>query len=124
MTQNDPQNDPNDGSGFKLAVDNTLTETLYTAEGMVGSLQGNPITTDRNGNEISLSNGVYTDTLGATVFTVTGSGTASSPYVFTYTAPSGASAHYTLNYTNFTVATNFGLSGTSELQVSLGATEN
>jgi RHS repeat-associated protein len=108
----------NDGSGLKLAVDNTLTETLYTAEGLVGSLQGNPITTDRNGNEISLSNGVYTDTLGATTLTVTGNGTASSPYVFTYTAPSGTSAHYTLNYTNFTVATNFVVSGISEYKSS------
>src|SRR5204863_5935574 len=33
--------------------------------------------------------------------------------VYTYPAP-GASPHYTLNYTNFTVATNFGLSVTNE----------
>src|SRR5437016_5894060 len=95
----------NDGSGYKVGVSIDVATTLYTAEGLVGSFGTN--TTDRNGNQITLSNGVYTDTLGTTALTVTGTGTAATPYVFTYTAPSGASAHYTLNYTNFTLSTNF-----------------
>ena len=100
----------NDGSGYKLSEPD---DTLYTREGLVGALGLNK-TTDRNGNQITQNAGVYTDTLGTTALTVTGSGTPSSPYVFTYTAPSGASAQYKMIYTAQTVKTNFGCSGVTE----------
>jgi RHS repeat-associated protein len=110
-----------DGSGLVL---NVPTDTEY---GTITSSSGKVITPpagigvgagtaiDRNGNEISVSNsGVFTDTLGTTVMTVSGSGTASSPTKLTYTAPSGASPYYQINYTNYTVATNFGITGITD----------
>jgi RHS repeat-associated protein len=99
----------NDGSGYKVDTNGTV----YTVKGAVGSL-GTGSYTDRNGNKITQSGGVFTDTLGSTALTVTGSGTASSPYIFTYTAPSGGSASYTMRYTTKTVKTNFGCSGIAE----------
>jgi hypothetical protein len=74
--------------------------------------------TDRNGNYVSVdSNGNFTDTLGTIALTVAYPVPPAST-TFTYTAPSGAAAHYTMNYTNYTVATNFGFSGTSEYKSS------
>jgi RHS repeat-associated protein len=71
------------------------------------------LTVDTNGNKISLSGGVITDTLGNTL-TIAGSGTPSSPITLTYVAPSGASAAYTVKYAAYTVKTNFGCSGITE----------
>ncbi len=49
------------------------------------------------------------------MLTVGGAGTASSPTTYAYTDSSGNSGtKVTVNYTNYTVASNFGLSGTSE----------
>jgi RHS repeat-associated protein len=89
--------------------DGTIVNGAYSS-----SSGGN---TDRNGNQITTDgSGHFYDTLSSTtpVLTVAGSGTPSSPMTFTYTAPSGANAPYTMNYTNYTVATNFGVSGTHE----------
>jgi RHS repeat-associated protein len=70
--------------------------------------------TDRNGNQISVSStGVFTDTLGKTPLSVSGTGTPSSPTVFTYTAPSGSPA-YKMIYTAYTVQTKFGCNGIAE----------
>lgn len=63
--------------------------------------------TDVNGNKISFNNGVYTDTLGTAVLTV--SGTEPSPTTLTYTTPVGSKA-YTVNYTAFNIQTKFGCS--------------
>ncbi len=62
----------------------------------------------------------FFDTLSSTVpvLTIAGSGTSTSPMTFTYTAPSGASAYFQANYTNYTVATNFGVSGIAEYKSS------
>ena len=76
--------------------------------------------TDSNGNEITVnSSGQFYDTLSSTtpVLTIAGSGTPSSPTTLTYPAP-GASAVYKMNYTNYTVATNFGVSGITEYKSS------
>jgi YD repeat-containing protein len=62
--------------------------------------------------------GVFTDTLGTTALSVSGSGTATSPTKLTYTPPSGPSVYYQINYSNYTVATNFGISGISEYKSS------
>ena len=107
-----------DGSGYTLNF--TLTSaTITTRSGKVinppssGSSSGAGSMTDANGNQITVnSSGQYFDTLSSTtpVLTVAGSGTPSSPTTFTYTAPSGGSASYTVNYTQYTVATDFGVS--------------
>jgi RHS repeat-associated protein len=70
--------------------------------------QGSSSTTDRNGNQISSSNGVYTDTLGLHALTVAGS--APSNTTLTYTSPSGGSPQYIVKYSTYTVQTNFGCS--------------
>jgi hypothetical protein len=75
--------------------------------------------TDRNGNQItSDGSGHFYDTLSSTMPVLTVAGTAPSNTTFTYTAPSGANASYTMKYTNYTVATNFGVSGISEYKSS------
>jgi RHS repeat-associated protein len=114
-----------DGSGL---VVNSYQGPVLKPDGSTISPPINPVGgsyattfTDRNGNQInSDSSGHFYDTLSssAAVLTVSGSGTASSPVKFTYTAPSGASPYYQMNYTNFTIATNFGVSGISEYKSS------
>ncbi len=106
-----------DGSGYSISVANSGGQhTVISSSGSImnapwQSSAGASTTTDRNGNQISVnSSGVFTDTLGTTALTVTGSGTPGSPYLFTYTAPSGASASYTMKYTTYGVETNFGCS--------------
>jgi RHS repeat-associated protein len=73
--------------------------------------------TDANGNEVSVStsgsNSTFTDTLGRTALTVTGTGTPSSPVVLSYTA-AGGSGQVTMHYATKTVQTSFGCSGISD----------
>jgi RHS repeat-associated protein len=119
-----------DGSGYTLNVSfvsNLTTNPDFQA--LVTTSDGNTINTthdprgifktpigmtDRNGNQITVSNGVFTDTVGQIALTAAGSGTPTSAKTFTYTAPSGAQAPYTMNYTSYTVATGFGAPGVSE----------
>ena len=82
-------------SGFNLGVA-FLTSPPSTSSPFTG--------TDANGNQITFSNGVYTDTLGTTVLTATGA--APSPVKFTYTGPAG-SQYYQVNYTSYNIKTNF-----------------
>jgi RHS repeat-associated protein len=114
----------NDGSGYTMSVDGGPDATLYTKYGATSNLPLQapgpkaPLT-DRNGNQISLSTGgVFTDTLGTTALTVSGMGTPTSPTKLTYAAPSGASPYFQINYTNYTVATNFAVSGINEYKSS------
>lgn len=107
------------GSGYTLTVaDNTLVSTVISAAGKntvppVSSSAGAARSTDRNGNQISVSStGMFTDTLGATALTV--SGVAPSNTTFTYTAPSGTSTSYTMKYSTYTVQTKFGCPGISD----------
>jgi hypothetical protein len=63
---------------------------------------------DTNGNYISNNgNGTFTDTLGKTALTITGSGTPTSPKYFQYSTPTGT-ATVTVTYETYTVRTNFG----------------
>jgi RHS repeat-associated protein len=110
-----------DGSGYTIFFDNSgdgvfwLTSSSGTL--IIPAQTGSASKTDRNGNVVSAnSSGQFFDTLSSTtpVLTVAGSGTPTSPLAFTYTAPSGAAASYTANYTNYTVATNFAVSGITE----------
>ena len=73
--------------------------------------------TDRNGNIITISTGstaTFTDTLGDTALTVSGSGTPSSPTVLSYTNPQTTTSSYKINYTAYTVQTAFGCPSITE----------
>jgi RHS repeat-associated protein len=103
-----------DGSGW----------TVYYQEGSIwATSRGGVIATpgasytDTNGNEItSNTSGEFFDTLSSTtpVLSQAGDATPASPTTLTYTAPTGGNATYTVNYTQYTVATNFGVSGITE----------
>jgi RHS repeat-associated protein len=77
---------------------------------------GNGTITDRNGNQLSasVSGGTvtFTDTVGSTVMTVDFSN--SNAIKYTYTGPNGNPASVVINYTQYTLATNFGVSGIAE----------
>jgi RHS repeat-associated protein len=103
-----------DGSGLTMIDQRTITTRggtvlLPPVNPPNGTSGASTTITDANGNQItSNSTGAFTDTLNQTALTVAGA--PPSPTTFTYTAPSGASA-YTMNYTQYTVRTNFGVSG-------------
>jgi RHS repeat-associated protein len=93
-------------SGYIKYKDGSTINVPFLTSPPTGS---SPYTaTDANGNYTSFNNGVYTDTLGTTVLTA--SGTAPSPVTFTYTGPAG-SQHFTVNFTPYNIKTNFGCSG-------------
>ncbi|ABF43251.1 YD repeat protein [Candidatus Koribacter versatilis Ellin345] len=71
-----------------------------------GGQQGSFSATDTNGNVISVSNGITTDTLGTQALAVIGG--PPSGVNLSYTAPSGATATYVVSYASYTVKTNFG----------------
>jgi RHS repeat-associated protein len=100
-----------DGSGYKLYATGPSGYAV-SREGKTINTSTAPGFTDRNGNKITVSGGVVTDTLGTTALTISGS--VPNPVVFTYTAPSGASAAYSMRYSTYTVQTAFGCSGISE----------
>jgi hypothetical protein len=105
-----------DGSGSTIKVSmgaGAASGTINSTSGTVLSIPfltspptgSSPFTmTDANGNKTSFNNGVYTDTLGTTVLTA--SGTQPTPTTFTYTGPTG-SQHYTANYAPYNIKTNF-----------------
>jgi hypothetical protein len=113
-----------DGSGIKVSVtwDPSATVTLPSGEKITPQLlsgvtfSGAGVQTDSNGNQITSSSAsgttTFTDTLGTTALTITG--TAPSPVLYKYTAPSGAQASVTVTYVSKTVQTNFGCAGVSE----------
>ncbi|MGB6481991.1 MAG: RHS repeat-associated core domain-containing protein [Candidatus Acidiferrales bacterium] len=108
-----------DGSGYTFSAIGATMTGLFNSKGQSINVPVNPpgfaaaTVTDNNGNVISSnSSGVFTDTLGTTALSITGS--QGSQVLLTYTNPSGGSSSYTVNYTSYTVATNFGVSGISE----------
>jgi RHS repeat-associated protein len=124
-----------DGSGYVLAITGTTLGSLFATNGsQINPFGYNPseptlgAVEDRNGNEITTDgSGHLYDTLNATTatITVTGSGATTSPKVFTYTPPNTSSSQcattntagvtcYVVYYENYTLATNFGVSGISE----------
>lgn len=78
----------------------------------LGSTIGAGTTEDTNGNTIVSTGGIFTDTTGATVLTMSGT----DPVVLTYASPSGGTEQAEVTYENFNVQTNFGCSGISEYQ--------
>jgi len=101
-----------DGSGYSATFPNSITTRTggqLTVPQNVAT--GSGLRKDSNGNEITVSAaGVFTDTLGTTALTVSGS----NPVLFTYTNPQNVSVSAKINYTSYTVKTNFGVSGISE----------
>ena len=107
----------NDGSGHTVQVSGPLglSTTVTTRAGnvIIPSLAGSSTYTDKNGNQISAgSSGTFTDTLGTTVLTV--SGTSPNPVLFTYTPPSGTAVSVSMTFVTYSVQTNFGCTGVSE----------
>jgi RHS repeat-associated protein len=106
-----------DGSGYTLTLGGSYGLELYDRSGRLvngpwNSQSGAAGFEDSNGNEITVSSSeVFTDTLGTTALTV--SGTAPNDTIFQYTAPNG-SPEYKMVYSSYTVQTNFGCSGVSE----------
>ena len=116
----------NDGSGYTFWTTNYSTPNLTSRDGTVINAPENVnggagSFTDRNGNQVTVdASGHFYDTMSSSVpvLTISGSGTPSSPLNLTYTAPSGATPAFTLNYTNYTIATNFGISNVHEYKSS------
>jgi len=113
-----------DGTGYSMtvtAVPNTnpqqFTATVSSKSGQqfsppVSSATTTATYTDRNGNQITENNGVFTDTLGTTALTV--SGTAPNPVKFGYTPPAGGTVYVQVTYKNYSIQTAFGCSGITE----------
>lgn len=72
--------------------------------------------TDANGNQITMSNGTYTDTLGQTALGITG--TAPNNTLLSYQNGSGGYSTYTVSYASKSIKTNFGCSGIGEYNAS------
>jgi RHS repeat-associated protein len=110
------QQTTHDGSGWTVTYNQgSITATSRGGETFVPG--GTVPYTDPNGNQLTAnSSGQFFDTLSSTtpVLTVAGNATPASPTTLTYTAPTGGNATYTVNYTQYTVATNFGVSGIVE----------
>jgi YD repeat-containing protein len=112
-----------DGSGYQVSIANYTIATVTSPSGQVihpptsrgiGSLSAGT-TTDANGNQITEnSSGQFFDTLSSSAAVLTISAPAPpSATTFQYTSPSGAQT-YSMNYKQYTVATNFGLTGVNE----------
>jgi RHS repeat-associated protein len=71
--------------------------------------------TDSNGNVVSYSGGVYTDTLGQSALSVVTSGSYTT---LSFQNNSGGYSDYTVNYTAYNIKTNFGCSGITEYSAS------
>jgi len=119
-----------DGSGYTMKVTPVGGGSAYpTVSSNDGTIINAPIianpswgsisTTDRNGNQITSSNGVYTDTLNKTALSITGS--APSNTNLCYMAPSGGNACFVVSYKTYVVRTNFGCSGIVEYNTSRSA---
>ena len=101
-----------DGSGYSYNGVSVVSKDGKQINAPANSQTAGGNITDTNGNYISNNgNGTFTDTLGTTGLTITGSGTASSPRVFTYSTPTGT-ANVTVTYKTYTVRTNFGCAST------------
>lgn len=104
-----------DGSGYTISATDGPSAFIIAPTGQILNppLQvgtGSAGVIDANGNEISVSGSTFTDTLGVTALTVSGT----NPMKFNYTAPSGVTASYSVSYVTYTVATAFGISGITD----------
>ncbi|HMG86729.1 MAG TPA: RHS repeat-associated core domain-containing protein [Terracidiphilus sp.] len=81
------------------------------ANGGPSGTSGSYSAIDSNGNEITGSNGVYTDTTGNTAFTVAGS--SPNPVTLTFKTTSGGPSTVTVNFSPVNIKTNFACSSPS-----------
>jgi RHS repeat-associated protein len=112
-----------DGSGYTarvVAEDSVLSISLTNSKGAIitapivsnpQSSQGTSSLTDSNGNEITLSDGEYTDTTGADALNVIATTTSTS---LIFKTAAGGLRDYVANYSTYTVQTAFGCSGVGE----------
>src|SRR5258708_479088 len=111
-----------DSSGLTLHTGGSATITSRDGANLtppVDAGTGVATRTDRNGNQITTTNGnTFTDTLGMTVLNL--SERAPNPLTFTYTDIIRTPRPVTVNYSTYTVQTNFGCSGVSEYGPSTG----
>lgn len=113
-----------DGSGITLSVDGSTPDiaTVTTRDGARSTVGRFPYSSaslkNTNGNFISTDGTTFTDTLGATALTLSGSGTPSSPFVYSFPNSSGGTSTVTTHYTSYTIQTNFQCSGISEYSAS------
>ncbi|HEV2348770.1 MAG TPA: RHS repeat-associated core domain-containing protein [Terriglobia bacterium] len=123
----------NDGSGYAYTLTYGPSVNLHASGGtaIIAPLQsssGNGTLTSRNGNTITgtYAGGTttFTDTLGVTALTVSGSGTPSSPYQFQYQAPSGGQVSVKMNFASYTVETHFGCNGVTDYGRTTQMTQN
>jgi RHS repeat-associated protein len=72
--------------------------------------------TDSNGNTLSTTNGVFTDTLGQTALTIAGQAPNPVTLTYPYRKPDGTTgtASYTVNYRSYSVRTGFACNQISE----------
>lgn len=120
---------PSDGSGLTIAGGINQTAKVTYPDGTVftpplNSGSGSGTATDNNGNQITVANGVYTDTIGSTALTVAGAGTPASPKTYTYTDSSGTARAITVNYQTVYVRTNFACSGVTDYGLNGSTTAN
>ncbi len=102
--------------GTRVTITADPSATVYPRAGgkidpLLNSTSGSGTVKDSNGNKITTTGTVFTDTLGTTVLTI--SGTAPSPVSYTYTSPAGP-ASVVVNYSTYTIRTNFQCSGVAE----------
>jgi RHS repeat-associated protein len=101
-------------SGFAVSIGTTNGTTISAPViANYSNPSGNYASTDSNGNEITASNGTYTDTLGTQALVV--AAVNNTLTTLSYAAPSGSSAKYQVNFTQYTVATDFNVGSIREL---------
>lgn len=99
-----------DGSGLTVSLNINGDNSVITSSGFVYNLAGAATITDPNGNAISLSGSVYTDTFGVQEVTVSG-----GTYPATYTYPtSTGTAQVVVTYTLETLRTAFSCPGVTD----------
>jgi RHS repeat-associated protein len=116
----------NDNSGITLVAKGYGQYTIQYPNGKTvyptyNGLASTPSAIDANGNMITSTGTVFTDTTGTPVLTLTGSGNSSSPRLLTYPTYVGGTAgtaSATIHFSSYNIQTAFGCSGISEYSAS------
>lgn len=111
-----------DNSGIKLVASSYNSYSILFPNGqsvvpLYNQATGTTTVSDNNGNSITSTGTVFTDTTGTNVLTLTGAGTPSIPRLLTYPTYVGgtqSTASITIYYTAYSVQTAFGCSGIAE----------
>ena len=108
-----------DGSGYTLTTQfGSGGKVLVTSRSGVvrtppqRTQTGAATVVDANGNQLTTDGTTFTDTLGVTALTI--SGTAPSNVNYTYAGPGGTQPKVTVSYVTYNVRTNFACSGINE----------